>query len=58
LNIARRSLSETQYLIGFAGRRKLIDASHLSELESFFEEVSKMINALAKSIRQRSKKTS
>ena len=33
LNIARRSLSETQHLIGFASRRHLIQHAELLELE-------------------------
>jgi len=56
LNISRRSLSETQYLLYFASRRNLIKQSQLSELDSISEEISKMLNALAKSIRQRIKK--
>ncbi len=56
LNISRRSLSETQYLLYFACRRNLIKQTQLSELDSICEEVSKMLNALAKSIRKRVKK--
>jgi len=55
LNIARRSLSETQYLIYFAGRRNLIKPPECLQLESNCEEISKMLNGLIKSIR--SKKT-
>ena len=57
LNIARRSLSETDYLLYFAFRRKLIKQDKLPELESVCEEISKMLNALAKSIRMRAKKS-
>ena len=53
LNVSRRSLSETQYLLYFACRRKLIKQSELSELNSLSEEISKMLNGLAKSIRQK-----
>ncbi len=53
LNIARRSLSETQYLLDFAGRRNLIKESDSQLLEGIREEVSKMLNALIKSIRQK-----
>jgi four helix bundle protein len=55
LNISRRSLSETHYLPYFACRRKLIRQDKLAELESICEEISKMLNALAKSIRNRAK---
>ena len=55
LNISRRSLSETHYLLYFACRRKLIRQEKLAELESICEEISKMLNALAKSIRRRTK---
>jgi four helix bundle protein len=53
LNVSRRSLSETQYLLYFACGRKLIKETALSELESIAEEISKMLNGLAKSIRQK-----
>ena len=53
LNIARRSLSETQYLIGFASRRHLIQHAELLELESLSTEISKMLNSLITSIRRR-----
>jgi len=55
LNISRRSLSETQYLLYFASRRGLIRQTQLSELDSISEEISKMMNALAKSIRKRTR---
>jgi four helix bundle protein len=55
LNVSRRSLSETQYLLYFASRRSLIGQTDLSELDSVGEEISKMLNALAKSIRNRIK---
>ncbi|MBM4338949.1 MAG: four helix bundle protein [Deltaproteobacteria bacterium] len=55
LNISRRSLSEAQYLLYFASRRNLIKETQLSELESIGEEISKMLNALAKSIRNKIK---
>jgi four helix bundle protein len=55
LNIARRSLSETDYLLFFACRRSLIRHEKLAELESLCEEISKMLNSLIKSIRQKKK---
>ena len=57
LNIARRSLSETQYLLDFASRRNLINQDEYSELESISVEISKMINALARSIRKKKQRT-
>jgi len=53
LNIARRSLSETQYLLGFAGRRNLVTQEEIVNCRSVCEDVSKMLNGLAKSIRKR-----
>jgi four helix bundle protein len=53
LNVSRRSLSETNYLLYFASRRNLIKQNKLLDLESICEEISKMLNALAKSIRRR-----
>jgi four helix bundle protein len=53
LNVSRRSLSETNYLLYFASRRNLIKPNKLLDLESICEEISKMLNALAKSIRKR-----
>jgi len=55
LNVSRRSLSETHYLLNFACRRKVIKQIELLELEAVMEEISKMLNALAKSIRKRTK---
>ena len=57
LNVARRSLSETQYLLDFAFRRNLIKESDMMELEGTAEEISKMLNSLIKSIRQKKKLT-
>jgi four helix bundle protein len=53
LNILRRSLSETNYLLNFASRRELLRESELMDLESIMEEISKMLNSLIKSIRQK-----
>jgi len=57
LNVARRSLSETQYLLDFAFRRNLIMESDMMELGGTAEEISKMLNSLIKSIRQKKKLT-
>lgn len=53
LNVSRRSLSETQYLLNFACRRELLSQSELLKLEAITEEISKMLNSLIKSIRQK-----
>jgi four helix bundle protein len=58
LNVSRRSLSETHYLVYFAARRKLIKQNELLELEIMAEEISKMLNALAKSIRNKIRNSS
>ncbi len=53
LGISRRSLSETYYLLIFAYKRKLIDENMFKRLEMYIEEISKMINGLIKSIRNK-----
>ena len=58
LNVTRRSLSETQYLIDFANRRRLISNEELGKLEVTAEEISKMLNSLIKSIRQKKRSIS
>jgi four helix bundle protein len=55
LNIARRSLSETRYLLDFAHRRELIDHDHLSELEALADSVARMLNALIRSLRTKAR---
>lgn len=55
LNVSRRSLSETQYLLYFASRRNLIKQTQLSELHTICEEISKRLNGLAKFIRNKIK---
>ena len=56
LNISRRSLSETQYLLHFAKRQNLLDEKDFCELEAMSERVFKMTNALISSIRSRTDK--
>lgn len=56
LNIARRSLSETQYLLGFAFRRSLMKQQELENFQLVCQDVSKMLNGLAKSIRKRTQR--
>jgi len=55
LNISRRSLSETQYLLDFAYRRNLINQADFEVLDGMREEISKMLNSLIKSIREKQK---
>ena len=56
LNIARRSLSETRYLLGFASRRSLMTQETLQDFALMCQDVSKMLNGLAKSIRKRTER--
>ena len=50
LNIARRSLSETQYLLHFATRCELLNNAQYANLISSTEDISKMLNGLIKSL--------
>jgi four helix bundle protein len=54
LNVARRSLSETLYLVSFAHKRNLITKEQMNLLDSMVEDIGKMINRLANSIRKKS----
>jgi four helix bundle protein len=54
LNVARRSLSETLYLVSFAHKRNLITKEQMNLLDSMVEDIGKMINGLANSIRKKS----
>jgi len=54
LNVARRSLSETLYLISFAHKRSLITQDQLNQQDGLIEDIGKMINGLANSIRKKS----
>jgi four helix bundle protein len=53
LNVARRSLSETLYLVSFARKRNLITQEQMNLLDGTIEDIGKMINGLAKSIRNK-----
>ena len=53
INISHRSLSETRYLIEFAGRLVLISPEKNKELEGRCSEIGKMLAALTRSIRQK-----
>jgi four helix bundle protein len=52
INIARRSASETQYLVLFAARRNLLTRACYEDLTSGYEAVHRMLNALSTSLRQ------
>lgn len=52
INIARRSTNETQYLLLFASKRKLIEASTHETVGLECEEISKMLSGLHRSIRK------
>ena len=49
INIARRSQSETRYLLEFAKRRGLISGAEMSDI---CDEIGKMLNALMASLRR------
>jgi four helix bundle protein len=53
LNVARRSLSETLYLLSFAHKRSLITQDQMNQLDGMIEDIGKMINGLANSIRKK-----
>jgi four helix bundle protein len=53
LNIARRSLSETEYLLHFSDRRGLVPTEEMNELRQLIVLISKMINGLIKSIKNK-----
>jgi four helix bundle protein len=53
INISRRSLSETRYLLGFAFRRGLIKPEQMEEVESLCDETGKMLTSLDKSLRSK-----
>ena len=53
INISRRSLSETRYLIEFAGKLALITPEKIKELEKLCSEIGKMLAALTRSIREK-----
>ena len=52
INVARRSLRETQYLLRFALRRELITVAQYELLEPGYEEVPRMLNGLTRSLRR------
>src|SRR3989338_5255465 len=51
INIARRSTSETQYLLLFALRRELITVKEHEQLTSSYEDVHRMLNGLTRALR-------
>jgi four helix bundle protein len=51
--IANRSLSETQYLLEFAGKIELIKNSELQQLDALCDEIWKMLRSLAISIKKK-----
>jgi four helix bundle protein len=56
LNISRRSLYETHYLILFAFNRELISGEVLKDFESQIDGISRMLSGLMKSLRQKKSK--
>lgn len=53
INIANRSLSETQYLLEFAGKLGLMKTNEILQLDVLCDEISKMLRSLAISIKKR-----
>lgn len=53
LNVAKRSLNETRYLLLFAYERKLITEDTHESIDSGYEEISKMIAGLTRSIKSK-----
>jgi len=51
INISRRSLSETRYLIEFASKLNLINPEKVKELDRLCAEIGKMLAALTRSIK-------
>lgn len=56
LNISRRSLSETRYLLDFAFRRALVEAEEFKALETLVDDTGKMTNSLLRSLTSKSTK--
>ncbi len=52
INIARRSVRETQYLLLFALRRELITVDSHRAMTDGYEEVHRMLNGLTHSLRR------
>ena len=50
LNIAKRSVSEAQYLLCFACEQRLLKKDQLQQLEDRYEEVSRMLGGLRRSL--------
>ena len=50
INVARRSLRETQYLILFSERQMLLTASQRESFTAAYEEVHRMLNSLTYSL--------
>jgi len=57
INIAKRSLSETQYLLEFAHKIGLINAADLSVLDQSCLEIERMLKALNMSIAKNKNKS-
>jgi four helix bundle protein len=51
LNIARRSSSETSYLLDFAYRRRQLNEDQFKELSAILDSLGKMLNSLITSLK-------
>ena len=52
INISRSSLSETRYLVEFAGKLNLISPEKVTDLDRLCAEIGKMLAALTRSIKR------
>jgi four helix bundle protein len=51
ISVAKRSVSETRYLLLFAQERGLVEAGKFAEIDGGYEEVSRMLGGLQRSLR-------
>ena len=50
VNVAKRSASETQYLLLFASEQQLLDGERYRRFDSRYEEVNRMLGGLTRSL--------
>lgn len=53
VSIAKRSASETQYLLLFASERRLLTDQQFSDLDLRYDEVGRMLSGLKRSLNER-----
>lgn len=52
INVAQRSVSETQYLLLFAFERHLLSEDQYGDFKEGYEEIGRMLSGLTKSLKQ------